>query len=125
MFFSMTLEFARVVRIYSRSQCALDAGTFSWQPVGKALTLAVLAQTLATLRCCAMVRDVIILADIFEEEDFFPSTFGFRLSPPVKDDSLMDLLELAMVAMADRVSFRLSYVRKPHDVFYGLLCFLF
>lgn len=70
----------------------------------RALTLAVLAQSLATLRCCSLARDVVILADIFEEEDFYPSTFGFRLAPPVEDDSLTDLLALAERAMRERVS---------------------
>lgn len=69
----------------------------------RALTLAVLAQSLATLRCCSLARDVVILADIFEEEDFYPSTFGFRLAPPVEDDSLTDLLDLAEGAMRKRV----------------------
>lgn len=80
------------------------AGNFSWKPVDRALTLAVLAQSLATLRCCSLARDVIILADIFEEEDFYPSTFGFRLAPPVEDDSLTELLALAEEAMRERVS---------------------
>ncbi|CAM9261371.1 unnamed protein product, partial [Sphacelaria rigidula] len=78
--------------------------TLPWKPVVRALTLAVLAQSLATLRCCSMTRDVIILADIFEEEDFYPSTFGFRLSPPVDDDSVIDLIDLATAAMEDRVT---------------------
>ncbi|CAN0435066.1 unnamed protein product, partial [Ectocarpus sp. 13 AM-2016] len=65
---------------------------------------AVLAQSLATLRCCSLARDVMILADIFEEEDFYPSTFGFRLAPPVEDESLTDLLALAEAAMRARVS---------------------
>lgn len=68
------------------------------------MTLAVLAQSLATLRCCSMARDVIILADIFEEEDFYPSTFGFRLSPPLEDESLTDLLDLAEEAVLEQVS---------------------
>lgn len=79
-------------------------GQFSWNPADRALTLAVLAQSLATLRCCSLARDVVILADIFEEEDFYPSTFGFRLAPPVEDDSLTDLLALAEGAMRERVS---------------------
>ncbi len=79
-------------------------GNFPWKPVDRALTLAVLAQSLATLRCCSVARDVIILADIFEEEDFYPSTFGFRLAPPVEDDSLTELLALAEGAMRERVS---------------------
>lgn len=84
----------------------LFPGQFSWKPEDRALTLAVLAQSLATLRCCSLARDVIILADIFEEEDFYPSTFGFRLAPPVEDDSLTDLLALAEGAMRERVSER-------------------
>lgn len=84
--------------------CELSGKTLPWKPVVRALTLAVLAQSLATLRCCSMTRDVIILADIFEEEDFYPSTFGFRLSPPVDDDSVIDLIDLATAAMEDRVS---------------------
>lgn len=51
-----------------------------------------------------MIRDVIILADIFEEEDFYPSTFGFRLSPPIEDGSLTGLLDLATGAIEERVS---------------------
>lgn len=69
----------------------------------RALTLAVLAQSLATLRCGSIARDVIMMADIFEEEDFYPNTFGFRLSPPVEDESLSDLLELAKEALRERV----------------------
>lgn len=78
-------------------------GHFAWKPADRALTLAVLAQSLGTLRCCSVARDVIILADIFEEEDFYPSTFGFRLTPPVEDDSLRELLELAGDALREKV----------------------
>lgn len=80
-------------------------GNFAWKPADRAMTLAVLAQSLATLRCCSMARDVIILADIFEEEDFYPSTFGFRLSPPVEDESLTDLLDLAEEAVQEQVPY--------------------
>lgn len=83
-------------------------GRFGWKAADRALTLAVLAQSLGTLRCCSVARDVIILADIFEEEDFYPSTFGFRLTPPVEDDSLRDLLDLAMHALRDKVRARAS-----------------
>lgn len=76
----------------------------TWKPADRALTLAVLAQSLATLRCCSIARDVIILADIFEEEDFYPSTFGFRLTPPVEDESLLELMDLAERAVRERVS---------------------
>lgn len=78
------------------------------------MTLAVLAQSLATLRCSSIARDVIILADIFEEEDFYPTTFGFRLSPPVEDESLIDLLDLADGAVRSRVRrARESSAEKP------------
>eukprot|EP00903_Cladosiphon_okamuranus_P014294 g13276.t1 len=86
-----------------RLDLRIKEGQFSWEPVDRALTLAVLAQSLATLRCCSLARDVIILADVFEEEDFYPSTFGFRLAPPVEDDSLTDLLALAKGAMRERI----------------------
>lgn len=78
-------------------------GRHEWKPVDRALTLSVIAQALATLRCCSIVRDVIILADIFEEEDFYPNTFGFRLTPPVEDESLVELLDLAEEAMREKV----------------------
>lgn len=88
--------------------CALP-GHFSWKPADRALTLAVLAQSLGTLRCCSVARDVIILADIFEEEDFYPSTFGFRLTPPVEDDSLRELLDLAGDALRDKVGAEVTF----------------
>lgn len=44
-----------------------------------------------------------MMADIFEEEDFYPNMFGFRLSPAIKDESLSDLLELAKEAVRERV----------------------
>lgn len=78
-------------------------GQFAWKPADRALTLAVLAQSLATLRCCSVARDVMILADIYEEEDFYPSTFGFRLTPPVEDGSLKELLDLAGDALREKV----------------------
>ncbi|CAN0172427.1 unnamed protein product, partial [Ectocarpus sp. 12 AP-2014] len=87
----------------TRLNLRIKEGNFPWKPVDRALTLAVLAQSLATLRCCSLARDVMILADIFEEEDFYPSTFGFRLAPPVEDESLMDLLALAEAAMRARI----------------------
>lgn len=102
----------------------LPPGQFLWSPVDRALTLAVLAQSLATLRCCSLARDVIILADIFEEEDFYPSTFGFRLAPPVEDDSLTDLLALAEGAVRERVSAKTRpRVGEPRSVcVWGLTC---
>ncbi|CBJ30997.1 conserved unknown protein [Ectocarpus siliculosus] len=87
----------------TRLDLRIKEGNFPWKPVDRALTLAVLAQSLATLRCCSLARDVMILADIFEEEDFYPSTFGFRLAPPVEDESLTDLLALAEAAMRARI----------------------
>lgn len=81
----------------------LWTGSFAWKPADRALTLAVLAQSLGTLRCCSVVRDVILLADIFEEEDFYPNTYGFRLVPPVDDASLLDLLRLAEEAVREQV----------------------
>ncbi|CAM9614987.1 unnamed protein product, partial [Laminaria digitata] len=89
--------------VHAKLDLNIKEGHFSWKPADRALTLAVLAQSLGTLRCCSVARDVIILADIFEEEDFYPSTFGFRLTPPVEDDSLRELLDLAGDALRDKV----------------------
>lgn len=93
------------------------SGHYAWKPADRALTLAVLAQSLGTLRCCSVARDVIILADIFEEEDFYPSTFGFRLTPPVEDESLGELLDLAGGALREKVRAEVScngYIRNGH-----------
>ncbi|CAN0151275.1 unnamed protein product, partial [Discosporangium mesarthrocarpum] len=76
-------------------------GPRSW--MDKALTLALLAHTLGTLRCCSVSRDVIILADIYEEEDFHPNTYGFRLAPAVEDSAVLGLLGLAEGAVRMRV----------------------
>lgn len=103
-------SYYRVLRLHSEfnsppppPDVTAATGNFAWKPADRAMTLAVLAQSLATLRCCSMARDVIILADIFEEEDFYPSTFGFRLSPPVEDESLTDLLDMAEEAVQEQV----------------------
>ena len=95
---------------------AYFAGKYTWKPADRALTLSVAAQCLATLRCCSIIRDVIIMADIYEEEDFYPNTFSFRLTPPVEDESLTDLLDLAQEALRERA--RVSRTTITIDKYY-------
>ncbi|CAM9628360.1 unnamed protein product, partial [Choristocarpus tenellus] len=79
----------------------------------KALTLALLAHSLGTLRCCSMARDIILLADIYDEEDFNANTYGFRLVPQVEDGAILALLALAERAVGQRV--QLSSNAQPRS----------
>lgn len=94
-------------------------------PAGNEKALVLVACALGTLRCCGIARDIVLLADIHEEEDFYPKTFGFRLHPAVSDNLLIALLERAaavtelesnsspaMMRVREHVLFRLSFLRS-------------
>ncbi|CAM9268741.1 unnamed protein product, partial [Phaeothamnion confervicola] len=80
---------------------AADGATLAAPPSplgGELLTLALLAHALGVLRCCAIARDVVILADLYEEEDFYPNGHGFRLVLPVEDATVAAALRTVAAA---------------------------
>jgi hypothetical protein len=65
----------------------------------------------AVLKCCAIVRNMVVQADFYEEEDFVPQTFGFSLCEMIPEPEI--LAELARVE--DRLSARIKWLKMTAE----------
>jgi Arc/MetJ-type ribon-helix-helix transcriptional regulator len=91
----------KVLKVEMDSTAAAAAITV---PEGCELMLLLTAYVLATLRCCCIARDVVLLADIYEEEDFTSNSFGFKLMPAASDAFIVALLQRAVLVLAQRTA---------------------
>eukprot|EP01084_Bolivina_argentea_P251828 422518_1 len=63
--------------------------------------VALTAAVLVARRCCALMRDFVVLADIHEEEDFFQSDASLNIPPLVDDDEIRCILRAAVSSLVD------------------------
>ena len=70
-----------------------------------------LAMAKAVLKCCAIVRTMVVQADFYEEEDFVPQTFGFGMCELIPEvEILADL-----VKVEDRLTARIKWLKMSAE----------
>jgi hypothetical protein len=69
------------------------------------------AMAQAVLKCCAIVRNMVVQADFYEEEDFVPQTFGFSMCEMIPEPEI--LAELARAE--DRLSARIKWLKMTPE----------
>jgi hypothetical protein len=55
----------------------------------------------ALLKTCSLMRNVVLRADIYEEEDFAPATYGVDLAAGTSHEQLLDLMDRAKACMIE------------------------
>ena len=64
-----------------------------------------------TLKCCAIVRNMVVQADFYEEEDFVPQTFGFGMCELTPEPEI--LAELLRVEQ--RLTARIKWLKMSEE----------
>ena len=69
------------------------------------------AMAQAVLKCCAIVRSMVVQADFYEEEDFVPQTFGFGLCELLPEPEIL----AELVRVEDRLSARIKWLKMTPE----------
>jgi hypothetical protein len=69
------------------------------------------AMAKAVLKCCAIVRNMVVQADFYEEEDFVPQTFGFSMCEMIPEPEIL----ADLVRVEDRLTARIKWLKMTAE----------